>query len=182
MAKRVTRRKAGKLDAKPRPRRAVPAADAAPPAPSAARGPVTGVLTSMRDLGGQVGQVAVNVVRGSIKAAGQLSADVGRLAVSVADGAIETADRLAAAAGLTGRRAGEPGATPSASRAAPRRDPWAAVPGREPTPAAEDLPANPDAYARPTGAAPAAAARKPLARSASRESRRATAKRRRGAR
>jgi hypothetical protein len=134
------------------------------------------VLTGMRDLGGQVGQVAVSVMRGSIKAAGQLGADVGRLAVTVADGAIETADRLAAAAGLTGRREGE---ASGAGRARSRRDPWAAVPGREPTPAAEDLPASPDAYARRPGTAAASAARKPLARSASRESSRAPAKRRR---
>ena len=179
MAKRATRRKAGKADAKPRPRRAARVTDAPPPTP--ARGPVTGVLTGMRDLGGQVGQVAVSVVRGSIKAAGQLGADVGRLAVSVADGAIETADRLAAAAGLTGRRADESSATPSPSRATPRRDPWATVPGREPTPAAEDLPANPDAYARRPTTAPGPAARKPLARSASRESSRAPAKPRRRA-
>src|ERR1700741_3437210 len=71
----------------------------APQGPTGSAQPtVTTMLTGMRDLGGQVGQAAVTVVRGSIRAAGQIGADLGRLAVTVADGAIETADRIAAAA------------------------------------------------------------------------------------
>jgi len=56
-------------------------------------------LSGVRDVGAEVGAVAVTAVRGSVRAAGEIGADVGRLAGGVAEGAIEAADRIAAAAG-----------------------------------------------------------------------------------
>jgi hypothetical protein len=161
---RVRRRQANRGEA--------PLRETPPPPPTIAT-----MLTGMRDLGGQVGQVAVTVVRGSIKTAGQIGADLGRLAVTVADGAIETADRIAtAAAGMIARQRGAP-----ASASAPRRrEPWPAPVKRDAIPHPDDLPASPDAYARRAEASPVSA-RKPPARNASRRQKRPAPKRRRGA-
>jgi len=56
-------------------------------------------LSGVRDVGAEVGAVAVTAVRGSVWAAGEIGADVGRLAAGAAEGAIEAADRIASAAG-----------------------------------------------------------------------------------
>jgi hypothetical protein len=56
-------------------------------------------LSGVRDVGAEVGAVAVTAVRGSVQAAGEIGADVGRLAAGAAGGAIEAADRIASAAG-----------------------------------------------------------------------------------
>jgi hypothetical protein len=56
-------------------------------------------LSGVRDVGAEVGAVAVTAVRGSVRAAGEIGADVGRLAAGAAEGAIEAADRIASAAG-----------------------------------------------------------------------------------
>ena len=59
----------------------------------------TTALSGVRDVGAEVGSVAVTAVRGSVQAAGEIGADVGRLAAGVAEGAISAADRIAVAAG-----------------------------------------------------------------------------------
>jgi hypothetical protein len=56
-------------------------------------------LSGVRDVGAEVGAVAVSAVRGSVRAAGEIGGDVGRLASGAAEGAIEAADRIASAAG-----------------------------------------------------------------------------------
>jgi hypothetical protein len=53
----------------------------------------------VRDVGAEVGSVAVTAMRGSVQAAGEIGADVGRLAAGAAEGAISAADRIAVAAG-----------------------------------------------------------------------------------
>src|SRR5262245_35842553 len=56
-------------------------------------------LSGVRDVGAEIGSVAVTAVRGSVRAAGEIGADVGRLASSATEGAIDAADRIAVAAG-----------------------------------------------------------------------------------
>jgi len=56
-------------------------------------------LSGARDVGAEVGAIAVTAVRGSVQAAGAIGTDVGRLAAGVAEGTIEAADRIASAAG-----------------------------------------------------------------------------------
>jgi hypothetical protein len=153
-------------------------------------------LAGMRDVGSEVGHVAVSAVRGSIRAAGEIGADVGRLALDVAEGAIDAADRLTAAVGRAANNLVEPNLSgPSvAHRRAPQSDP-----GRGPRPDPDprpdlrtagspreasalpgDLPANLDAYARRPASRQAAPRRKPLSPSPSREQRDAAARRRKG--
>src|SRR5262245_35333771 len=62
-------------------------------------GTVISALVGVRDIGAEVGSVAVTAAKGSLRAAGTIGADVGRLAVDVAEGAIHAADRITAAAG-----------------------------------------------------------------------------------
>src|SRR5215470_6504484 len=59
----------------------------------------TTALSGARDVGVEVGSVAVTAVRGSVQAVGEIGADVGRLAAGAAEGAISAADRIAVAAG-----------------------------------------------------------------------------------
>jgi hypothetical protein len=179
MGKARTKRKGPeRTAAKEGARRRSRVADAPMPETRPPQQTVTTVLTGMRDLGGQVGQAAVSVVRGSIKAAGQIGADLGRLAVTVADGAIETADRIAAAAAgmITNQRS-----APASVVAPRRREPFAAPARPDATPHPDDLPTSPDAYARRTEPSPSSASRKPPAPSAPRRRKRPAAKRRRGA-
>jgi hypothetical protein len=56
-------------------------------------------VSGVRDVGAEIGSVAVTAVRGSVRAAGEIGADVGRLAAGAAEGAIDAADRIAVAAG-----------------------------------------------------------------------------------
>jgi len=56
-------------------------------------------LSGVRDVGVEVGSVAVTAVRGSVQAVGEIGADVGRLAAGAAEGAISAADRIAVTAG-----------------------------------------------------------------------------------
>jgi len=80
------------------------------PAPNGAAAVATGVvdlvtrtaataLSGVRNVGVEVGSVAVTAMRGSVQAAGEIGADVGRLAAGAAEGAISAADRIAVAAG-----------------------------------------------------------------------------------
>jgi hypothetical protein len=63
------------------------------------RDTVVTALNGVRDVGAEVGSVAVGAVRGSIRAAGEIGSDVGRLATNAAEGTIDAADRITTAAG-----------------------------------------------------------------------------------
>jgi hypothetical protein len=63
------------------------------------RDTVVTALNGARDVGAEVGAVAVSAVRGSIRAAEEIGGDVGRLATNAAEGTIDAADRITAAAG-----------------------------------------------------------------------------------
>jgi len=130
-------------------------------------------LSGVRDVGTEVGTVAVTAVRGSVRAAGEVGADVGRLAAGAAEGAIDAADRIAVAAGravgnlvsgaVEGVREIMQGATPR---------PPAPLGSREPARRAAPRAAEPEGPAR----------RKPLARRPSRAVERARPARRRSSR
>src|SRR5262247_2030193 len=60
---------------------------------------VVTALDGARDVGAEVGSVAVSAVRGSIQAASVIGGDVGRLATNAAEGTIDAAGRITAAAG-----------------------------------------------------------------------------------
>lgn len=152
---------------------------------------VVTALVGARDVGAEVGSVAVTAVRGSIRAAGEIGADVGRLARSAATGAIDAADRITAAAGRAADNLVDN--TMSVVAGIVRGvDP----PDRPATPAAGQPPnatgARAAAYSdgrvpapsQTSGRSPVVAARKPLARTASRVARPKPARRgqrRRGA-
>jgi hypothetical protein len=133
-------------------------------------GTVMSALAGVRDVGAEMGSVAVTAVKGSIRAAGTIGADVGRLAIDAAEGAIHAADRITAAAG----RAADNlvGATMSG------------VAGVVSQPEGRDISTEPGEKRgdlRPVGEHAVRAARKPLARSPQRSAARpASARRRRG--
>ncbi len=56
-------------------------------------------LSGARDVGAEIGSVAMSAIRGSVRAAGEIGADVGRLAATAAEGVIDAADRIAVATG-----------------------------------------------------------------------------------
>jgi len=116
-------------------------------------------LSGARDVGAEIGSVAMNALRGSVRAAGEIGADVGRLTANAAEGVINAADRIAVATGkavgnivsdtvegfrgimqvpaprrpvaLRSRVATRPaGAAESASRQSPQRKPLARRPSR----------------------------------------------------
>lgn len=131
-----------------------------------APGSVVGLLTKTaaaavsgaRDVGTEVGSVAVTAVRGSVRAAGEIGGDVGRIASGAVEGVIDAADRIAVAAGraignlvrgtvegvreimqgsspprpvaLKSRRQSRPGAASGSGRKAALRKPLARRPSR----------------------------------------------------
>src|SRR5215472_10844625 len=127
-------------------------------------------LSGVRDVGAEVGTVAVTAVRGSVRAAGDVGADVGRIAAGAAEGAIDAADRIAVAAGravgnlVTGA---VEGVREIMQGAVPR--PPAPIGAREPARSATPRAAEAESPAR----------RKPLARRPSRAAERARPARRR---
>jgi hypothetical protein len=84
---------------KPRPPAMANATEVATGVVNLLRDTVVTALNGARDVGAEVGSVAVTAVRGSIRAAEEIGGDVGRLATNAAEGTIDAADRISAAAG-----------------------------------------------------------------------------------
>jgi len=125
-------------------------------------------LAGVRDVGVEMGNVAMTAVKGSIRAAGTIGADVGRLAVDAAEGAINAADRLTAAAGRAANNL--IGTTMSGV---------AGVVSQPEVPDKVTEPGQKQGEPRKTNAPSVRAARKPLARSPQRTAERPASSRRR---
>jgi hypothetical protein len=132
-------------------------------------GTVMSALSGVRDVGAEMGSVAVTVVTGSIRAAGTIGADVGRLAVDAAEGAIHAADRITAAAGRAANNLIDTTMSGVAG----------IVSGPE-VPQSPREPAQKQGESRRAGPSSVRATRKPLARSPQRSAQPPVSSRRRG--